>query len=113
MLLVSRSCEQKKPGRGEDHVRCNCVQHARVLGCAVSTTTVFQYILRLFLLLFSQINDARGLFKKLADQCLLENNSFLRQLLQTIRREDLLRLLGADNRQLMETDASPLLSGYR
>uniref|UniRef100_H3CR38 Caspase-8 n=2 Tax=Tetraodon nigroviridis TaxID=99883 RepID=H3CR38_TETNG len=58
------------------------------------------------------INDARGLFKKLADQCLLENNSFLRQLLQTIRREDLLRLLGADNRQLMETDASPLLSGY-
>lgn len=64
-------------------------------------------------ILFSQISDARGLFRKLEEKCLLENSSFLSQLLRTIRRADLLNLLEADSRQLEETDARPLLSEYR
>ncbi|TNM98044.1 hypothetical protein fugu_014290 [Takifugu bimaculatus] len=59
------------------------------------------------------ISDARGLFKKLHEKCLLENSSFLSQLLHTIHRKDLLGLLEADSSQPEETDARPLLSEYR
>uniref|UniRef100_H2TIG9 Caspase-8 n=1 Tax=Takifugu rubripes TaxID=31033 RepID=H2TIG9_TAKRU len=59
------------------------------------------------------ITDARGLFKKLHEKRLLENSSFLSQLLHTIHRKDLLCLLEADSSQPEETDARPLLSEYR
>lgn len=81
--------------------------------CSISCCVVFWFILKLFLFLFSQITDARTLFTKLEEKCLLENSSFLFQLLQTICRADLLNLLQADSRQQEETDARPLLSEYR
>lgn len=81
--------------------------------CSFSCCIVFQFISKLFLFLFSQIQDARQLFLKLEEKCLLENSSFLSQLLQTIRRADLLSLLREESRQQEETDASPLLSEYR
>lgn len=74
---------------------------------------MFWFFSNLFLSLFSQISDARGLFSKLEDKCLLENSLFLSQLLQTIRRADLHRLLQADSRRIEETDAMPVLSEYR
>lgn len=80
---------------------------------ASSCCIVFRFISKLFLFLFSQIRDARQLFSNLEEKCLMGNSSFLSQLLQTIRRADLLRLLKADSRQLEETDATPLLSEYR
>uniref|UniRef100_UPI0037E96D4B caspase-8 n=1 Tax=Semicossyphus pulcher TaxID=241346 RepID=UPI0037E96D4B len=59
------------------------------------------------------IKDAKGLFQRLEEKGLMENDSFLFQLLHTIRREDLLNLLETDSRHLEEADANPLLSGYR
>lgn len=85
----------------------------KVFMCGIGYCIVFCLISMLFLSLFTQISNARELFRKLEDKCLLENSSFLYQLLQTIRREDLLNLLEADSRQLEETDARPLLSEYR
>ncbi|XP_070774486.1 caspase-8 [Enoplosus armatus] len=57
--------------------------------------------------------DAKGLFLRLEEKCLLENDFFLSQLLQTIRRADLLSLLETDSRRPEETDANPILSDYR
>ncbi|XP_045907788.1 caspase-8-like [Micropterus dolomieu] len=59
------------------------------------------------------IRDAKGLFFRLEEKCLLENELFLSQLLSTIHRADLLRLLETDSRQPEETDAYPVLSDYR
>ncbi|XP_054452141.1 caspase-8-like [Anoplopoma fimbria] len=59
------------------------------------------------------ITDAKKLFLRLEAKGLLENDLFLSQLLQTIRRADLLNLLEADSRQPEETDANPMLSEYR
>nr|XP_019955212.1 PREDICTED: caspase-8-like isoform X1 [Paralichthys olivaceus] len=59
------------------------------------------------------IKDAKGLFLRLEEKGLLENSLFLSQLLQTIRRTDLLSYLETDSRQPEETDASPTLSSYR
>lgn len=59
------------------------------------------------------IRDAKGLFLRLEEKCLLENEVFLSQLLSTIHRADLLRLLETDSRQPEETDAYPVLSDYR
>lgn len=66
-----------------------------------------------FTVVLIQINDAKGLFQKLKDKCLLENHFFLSKLLHTIRREDLLSLLETDSRPVEETDAKSLLSPYR
>uniref|UniRef100_A0A8C9XG64 Caspase-8 n=1 Tax=Sander lucioperca TaxID=283035 RepID=A0A8C9XG64_SANLU len=59
------------------------------------------------------IVDAKGLFLRLEEKGLLENDFFLSQLLQTICRADLLNLLETDSRQPEETDANPMLSDYR
>ncbi|KAM7401188.1 hypothetical protein PAMA_005399 [Pampus argenteus] len=59
------------------------------------------------------IKDARELFLRLEDKGLLDNNVFLYQLLNTIRRPDLLQHLETDSRRPEETDASPILSDYR
>ncbi|XP_034000273.1 uncharacterized protein LOC117493799 [Trematomus bernacchii] len=59
------------------------------------------------------INDAKRLFVTLEEQGLLKDYSYLRQLLQTIRRPDLLRLLETDSRRPEETNANPVLSEYR
>lgn len=50
---------------------------------------------------------------RLDEKRLLENHLFLYQLLETIRREDLLSLLETDSRRLEETDSNPILSYYR
>lgn len=81
--------------------------------CNFRCCIVFWFFSKLFLSLFSQIHDARELFVKLEEKCLLENSSFLSQLLQTIHRADLLRLLEGDSMQREEMDARPLLSEYR
>ncbi|XP_060940389.1 caspase-8 [Limanda limanda] len=59
------------------------------------------------------IKDARQLFSRLEEKGVLENSFFLSQLLQTIRRTDLLSYLETDSRPPEETDASPTLSTYR
>ncbi|KAI9518637.1 hypothetical protein NQZ68_035513 [Dissostichus eleginoides] len=59
------------------------------------------------------IADAKRLFVRLEEQGLLEDYSFLCQLLQTIRRADLLNRLETDSRRPEETDANPVLSEYR
>ncbi|KAK9539326.1 hypothetical protein VZT92_004437 [Zoarces viviparus] len=59
------------------------------------------------------IRDAKKLFLRLEEKGLLENNLFLYNLLQTIRRTDLLNLLETDSRPPEETDANPMLSEYR
>lgn len=70
-------------------------------------------LFNLFSSLFSQISNARELFRKLEEKCLLDSSYFLSQLLQTIGRRDLLSRLVADLGQPVETDAKPLLSKYR
>lgn len=59
------------------------------------------------------IKDAKDLFLRLEEKGLLRNDAFLRQLLDTIHRADLLRVLETDSRPPEETDASPVLSDYR
>lgn len=59
------------------------------------------------------ITDAKKLFVRLEEMALLDNHFFLRQLLETIRRADLLSLLETDSMQPEETDAYPMLSQYR
>ncbi|KAF7653664.1 hypothetical protein LDENG_00079930 [Lucifuga dentata] len=64
------------------------------------------------------VKDGKELFQRLEEKGLLENNSFLSQLLRTIRRADLLNLLETDSRRPEEsfdpqTDAAPVLSDYR
>ncbi|XP_029309754.1 caspase-8 [Cottoperca gobio] len=59
------------------------------------------------------IVDAKKLFLRLEEKGLLENYFFLHQLLQTIRRADLLNLLETDSRRAEECDAYPVLSEYR
>ncbi|XP_035491769.2 caspase-8 [Scophthalmus maximus] len=59
------------------------------------------------------IKDAKGLFLRLEERALLDNSMFLSELLNTIRRTDLLNLLETDSRRPEETDASPTLSAYR
>uniref|UniRef100_A0A1A8D3S2 Caspase-8 n=1 Tax=Nothobranchius kadleci TaxID=1051664 RepID=A0A1A8D3S2_NOTKA len=59
------------------------------------------------------IVDAKGLFMRLEEKGLLDNPSFLCQLLQTIHRADLTDLLEANSRPQEETDALPVLSQYR
>ena len=66
-----------------------------------------------FFVVLMQIEDAKGLFLRLDEKGLLDNDYFLSQLLQTIRREDLLSILETDSRRPEETDASPALSAYR
>lgn len=59
--------------------------------------------------------DGRGLFVRLEEKDLLENDAFLSQLLETIGRNDLVELLRSNCSQFSrtETDANPLLSEYR
>ncbi|KAM8850518.1 caspase-8 isoform 1-T3 [Spinachia spinachia] len=59
------------------------------------------------------ISNAKDLFLRLEENGLLENNMFLFELLQTIRRTDLLSLLESDSRPPEEADANPILSEYR
>ncbi|KAM6989264.1 caspase-8 [Tautogolabrus adspersus] len=59
-----------------------------------------------------KVRDAKDLFLKLEESGLMENGAFLSQLLNTIRRADLLSLLETDSRRPEETDANPLLSAY-
>ncbi|XP_037642663.1 caspase-8 isoform X2 [Sebastes umbrosus] len=59
------------------------------------------------------IEDAKKLFLRLEEKGLLDNHLFLRQLLQTIGRADLLNFLETDSRRPEETDANPMLSEYR
>ena len=60
-----------------------------------------------------QIKDAKDLFLRLEEKGLMDNSAFLFQLLDTIQRRDLLRILETDSRQPEETDANPVLSDYR
>ncbi|KAM4557729.1 caspase-8 [Fundulus diaphanus] len=59
------------------------------------------------------IKDAKELFVRLEEKGLLENSSFLSQLLHSIHRADLLNMLENDGGQVQETDANPFLSDYR
>nr|AVD97789.1 caspase 8 [Miichthys miiuy] len=59
------------------------------------------------------VMDAKALFLRLEERGLLDNHTFLSQLLDTICRKDLLSLLETDSRQPVETDANPMLSEYR
>lgn len=59
------------------------------------------------------IKDAKELFLRLEEKGLLENSSYLSELLHTIHRADLLSMLESDNRHSEETDAKPMLSDYR
>ncbi|KAF3699004.1 Caspase-8 [Channa argus] len=59
------------------------------------------------------VQDAKDLFLRLEERGLLDNSNFLSQLLNTIRRADLLTLLETDSRTPVENDASPTLSAYR
>lgn len=56
--------------------------------------------------------DGKGLFLRLEERGLLDSDAFLCQLLQTIGRNDLVRLLRVSSSQFTETDASPPLSDY-
>ncbi|KAJ3595017.1 hypothetical protein NHX12_004322 [Muraenolepis orangiensis] len=56
------------------------------------------------------VKDGKDLFKQLDEKDLLSNRQFLSQLLETIKRVDLLSLLEGDEPQ---TDSSPFLSDYR
>jgi len=58
-----------------------------------------------------QVTDGRDLFYLLDQKDLLRNRSFLSQLLDTIRRADLLSLLEVDSGP--QSDSSPILSEYR
>lgn len=70
-------------------------------------------VLVCFFVVLKQITDAKKLFVRLEEMALLDNHFFLRQLLETIRRADLLSLLETDSMQPEETDAYPMLSQYR
>ncbi|KAL6104651.1 casp8 [Pungitius sinensis] len=59
------------------------------------------------------ISNAKDLFQRLEENGLLENNLFLFELLQTIRRADLLNLLETDSSPPEVADANPILSEYR
>ncbi|KAE8291291.1 Caspase-8 [Larimichthys crocea] len=59
------------------------------------------------------VMDAKALFLRLEERGLLDNQTFLSQLLHTIGRIDLLSLLETDGMQPVETDANPMLSEYR
>nr|XP_057924755.1 caspase-8 isoform X2 [Doryrhamphus excisus] len=59
------------------------------------------------------ISDAKDVFYRLEEKRLLENCDFLAQLLETIRRADLLSLLETNRQCTEETDAKPILSSYR
>ncbi|XP_071399009.1 caspase-8 [Centroberyx affinis] len=64
------------------------------------------------------IKDGKQLFMRLDEKGLMENHVFLSQLLDTIRRADLLSLLETDSSRPEEsfgpqTDANPVLSDYR
>uniref|UniRef100_UPI003AAA5EF2 caspase-8 n=1 Tax=Centroberyx gerrardi TaxID=166262 RepID=UPI003AAA5EF2 len=64
------------------------------------------------------IKDGKQLFMRLEEKGLMENHVFLSQLLDTIRRADLLSLLETDSSRPEEgfgpqTDANPVLSDYR
>ncbi|KAJ3595540.1 hypothetical protein NHX12_004843 [Muraenolepis orangiensis] len=58
----------------------------------------------------TQVKDGIDLFEQLDEKALLSNRQFLSQLLETIKRVDLLSLLEGDEPQ---TDSSPILSDYR
>uniref|UniRef100_A0A3Q4GXU8 DED domain-containing protein n=1 Tax=Neolamprologus brichardi TaxID=32507 RepID=A0A3Q4GXU8_NEOBR len=53
------------------------------------------------------------LFSRLSEKGLLENNTFLKELLRTIHREDLIIRLEAGSGNLEETDARRVLSNFR
>ncbi|CAL9689047.1 unnamed protein product [Knipowitschia caucasica] len=57
--------------------------------------------------------DGKGLFLRLEERGLLENDAFLSQLLKTIGRNDLLSFFRSNNSEITETDSSPMLSDYR
>ncbi|XP_061652401.1 caspase-8 isoform X2 [Phyllopteryx taeniolatus] len=59
------------------------------------------------------VSDAKVLFSRLEEKDLLKNTKFIAQLLHTIRRIDLVRLLETNRQGVEETDAKPMLSNYR
>ncbi|XP_042073399.1 caspase-8 isoform X2 [Haplochromis burtoni] len=60
-----------------------------------------------------EIRQAKELFSRLSEKGLLENNTFLKELLRTIHREDLIIRLKAGSGNLEETDARRVLSNFR
>ncbi|XP_035762020.1 uncharacterized protein LOC118453926 [Neolamprologus brichardi] len=60
-----------------------------------------------------EIRQAKELFSRLSEKGLLENNTFLKELLRTIHREDLIIRLEAGSGNLEETDARRVLSNFR
>ncbi|XP_005475983.1 caspase-8 [Oreochromis niloticus] len=60
-----------------------------------------------------EIRQAKDLFSRLSEKGLLENNTFIKELLRTIHREDLIIRLEADRGNLEETDARRVLSNFR
>nr|XP_004576360.1 caspase-8 isoform X2 [Maylandia zebra] len=60
-----------------------------------------------------EIRQAKELFSRLSEKGLLENNTFLKELLRTIHREDLIIRLKAGSGNLEETDARGVLSNFR
>lgn len=95
------------------HSSCYCPLLLHLLVYYNALPKGLQTICMCFLVFLMQISDAKGLFMRLEEKGLLENNLFLSQLLETIQRPDLLSLMETDNSQSEETDACPLLSNYR
>ncbi|XP_039870051.1 uncharacterized protein LOC120722918 [Simochromis diagramma] len=60
-----------------------------------------------------EIRQAKEMFSRLSEKGLLENNTFLKELLRTIHREDLIIRLEAGSGNLEETDARHVLSNFR
>ncbi|XP_061791272.1 caspase-8 isoform X2 [Nerophis lumbriciformis] len=60
-----------------------------------------------------EVDDAKDLFNRLEERGLLEDCAFLDELLCTVGREDLRRLLLTNRQCAAETDATPMLSNYR
>ncbi|XP_061747060.1 caspase-8 isoform X2 [Nerophis ophidion] len=60
-----------------------------------------------------EVDDAKDLFNRLEERGLLEDCAFLAELLSTVGREDLRRLLLTNSQCAAETDATPMLCDYR
>lgn len=79
----------------------------------VSLAFVGTFLKRIIKYFILQIRQAKELFSRLSEKGLLENNTFLKELLRTIHREDLIIRLKAGSGNLEETDARRVLSNFR
>lgn len=92
-----------------EEVSTTCV----MLFTLVSLAFVGTFLKRIIKYFILQIRQAIELFSRLSEKGLLENNTFLKELLRTIHREDLIIRLKAGSGNLEETDARGVLSNFR